>query len=174
MARDDVLRAGAAVPSGMLRVGFVVSAAAAATTLFPLVGWQVIMIALAVLAATVPSTLAAWATIVCLPVALLLDELSLWRACVAVGAAHLLHVLGSLTLAVPVRARVTLRALAPTARRFLLVQLSAQAMTVLTLTFLPRTEGTAGEGWWAVAGAAALLALCALVVRTGKRTDART
>lgn len=174
MAADDTLRAGPTLPSPVLRGILLLCAAGAALSLFSVVGWQVIVIGLGALAAAVPATLAAWVVVGCLPIALLMEDPQPWRTCVAVLAAHLLHVLGSLTLAVPLRSSVALAALLPAARRFAAIQLPVQAVTILALTALPRADGTEGDGWWAVAGAAALLSAALLLMRAGKRTDART
>jgi len=79
---------------------------------------------------------------------------------------HLVHVLTTLILVVPVGARIVLRALRPTALRFLAVQAAAQPLTFLVM--LGSARGIVDAPWAVVAGAGALVALAVVLIASSK------
>lgn len=166
--RNDSLRTAASVPALVLRVGFVGIVAVAALLLVPVIGWQVIVVAAAVLGTILPQSFGGWFSIAGIAVGMLMSEPSLWRALVAVLAVHVIHALSSLLLAMPWNSRVVLAALRPTLRRLLLVQIVAQPLTILAmLAFTDESISVAGA---TVMGAGALAVFAILFIRTGNRS----
>lgn len=124
--------------------------------------YSAIAIGLAVIAAAAPATMAAWGAALVIAVAQLAHPAAAgdWRPYAAVAVVHLLHVLGGLALALPVRGWMQVRALWPTARRWLLIEAVAQPL--LAFLLLARAAGAAGL---VPAGAVAVgTAVCALVI----------
>ncbi|MDT0157487.1 hypothetical protein Q9R19_07625 [Microbacterium sp. ARD32] len=132
MSRDDVLRIGAAVPGAVLPAASLLIAVGGGMLIGAATGWLAMLGAACLLSAFVRAIGGPWLSIAVLVVVLTTSEPAGWRTAVVVLAVHLLHVLGSLALTIPLRARVALRALQPTARRFVVVQLIAQAVGALT------------------------------------------
>lgn len=168
MRANDSLQTGPAVPWLVVRVALVVVVAVGAVALCPLIGWQVAAVVLAIVAAALPQTFAAWGSIGCLVIGMLISEPDLGRAMIAVLVVQLIHVLMSLSLVIPAGSRVVIAALRPSALRLLAVQAIAQPVTVLVMVV---TQGSAQTvPWAAVAGAGAVVALAAtLLVRANRR-----
>ncbi|MGB3374374.1 MAG: hypothetical protein WBA87_04465, partial [Microbacterium sp.] len=105
-----------------------------------------------------------------LMIGLVAGDSSPWRTATVIAAVHLLQVLGSLILVIPMRAWIAVRALSPTAVRFVLVQLLCQAIGLFA-SLLPTRSGLPLA---AIAGAVAALALTVVMVRMlrGRRQGA--
>lgn len=139
-------------------------------TLNPFALWQGIAVVAAVMAAVVPRTMTAWVAAACLPLGILVTEPSATRTALAVLLVHAIHVLGALSLVIPLTSRLAIGVLAPSLRRFLGVQLIAQPL-VLGVSLLTR-EQTVGEiGWLAPVAAGVLLIGVAVALRALKRVD---
>jgi hypothetical protein len=159
--RDDTLRIGPAVPGAVLPLLLIVIAVTAGFALQVPIGWVVASGVSAALSGFARMAAGPWLAAAILVVMMLAAEPTLWRTAVVILAVHLLHVLGSLALVVPLRSRVALRALRPTAIRFLLVELVAQAVGA-GATLLPVIGGLPIAG---LAAAAAVLVLALVGVR---------
>lgn len=173
--RSDWIRTQPALPSFVFHIALIGLVAAAALLLIPVTGWQIAAVVAATLGVILPQTFAAWLAIVCIAVGILINEPSVWRAMVAVLVVHICHVLASLLLAIPIRARVVLGALRPTLRRVLLVQLIAQPLTLIVMLAV-RAVGDARFGIGAmevvpIAGAGAFATFAILVLARMKRMD---
>lgn len=161
--KDDVLLIGRAVPGALIRAaGAGVSIVGAWLVGAPLF-WIAVAAVAAVVGAIVPRTMFAWIALAVIPVALILQPSDLPRTCVAIAALHLGHVLATLSGVVSLRSRVALRALVPTARRVVIVQLVAQAAAVLSFA-IPAADGR-GAAWIAPVGALAVAATAVILVR---------
>lgn len=165
MRRDDPVRiaAGRTLPLPMLRIAGVV-VAAASFFVVP-VPYAILVVCLAAVGAVVPATFTTWAAIVVLAFAHLAQPLALdGRAAVLLAIAHALHVLAGLQLVLPLMGRIRLRALAAPARRWLAVQVPAQALLLLALaaTRLP-LSGLLPAGVVAVAAALCVVIMVVLV-----------
>jgi len=141
------LEARRTIPLVVLRVAGVVLAAAS-FMLIPL-PYAIVAVCLALVGALLPASLMTWGAIVVMTLSLLAHPLALdGRAHALLLAVHLLHVLGGLALALPALGRLQLRALVGPGRRWLLLQLTAQALLLLAelaATHLPRlVPGPAG------------------------------
>ncbi|CAN7367835.1 hypothetical protein LJR044_002190 [Microbacterium foliorum] len=172
MRANDSLQTGPAVSWLVVRGALVAVVAAGAVALCPLIGWQVAAVVLAIVAAALPQTFAAWGSVGCLVIGMLISEPDLGRAMIAVLVVQLIHVLMSLSLVIPAGSRVVIAALRPSALRLLVVQAIAQPVTVAVMV----VGGAAAQGsaqtvpWAAVAGAGAVVALAVtLVVRANRR-----
>ncbi|WP_110589232.1 hypothetical protein [Microbacterium suaedae] len=133
------------------RVGLAL-AASAGGLLNDVALWQVTSVLCGLLAAVVPSARTGYLVIGLVVMGLLQQDPSVGRTCAAVLVVHMIHVLTSVSLVVPFRARITLRAARPGAIRFLGVQLIAQAAAILAVA-IPTGPGLA---WFAPVGAVAL------------------
>jgi hypothetical protein len=140
MSREERLRIGAALPGALLPV----VAGAIAATAGALIGmpmpWIAVFGAVALVGGAVRMIGGAWIAAGALMLALASVDPSPGRTATVIAAVHLLQVLGSLMLVVPLRSRVALRALAPTAVRFLVVQVLCQAVGLLA-SLLPARSG---------------------------------
>lgn len=144
--------------------------AAGAVILIPYALWQGIAVTAAAVALVVPRTLAAWLAAACLPLGLALDEPSPARTALAILLVHAVHVLGALSLTIPLTSRVALRALRPSAIRFAVVQIIAQPLA-LGAWLLSARIGTSFS--WLAPVAAAILFLGVVVARRAlQRADA--
>lgn len=134
----------------------IVALGATAFLLAPLpLAW--VAFALAVMGAAVPRSIGCWlsAAIIALAQLLAPDQGLDVRPFAVLLIVHLMHVTGALSLVVEWRGALQLRALLPTVRRLLAIQIPAAAVLAVVLAF----------GRWqlppAVAGGMALLAACA-------------
>lgn len=155
MMRRARLDIGPAIPGWALRAAIVLVAVAAAWGMEAPTGWMVALAAVAALGAVSAHTGGAWMAAGMLALLLLLLPFDHGRAAITVAAVHLLHVLAALTLVVRMRTRIAWRALAPTVRRFVLIQLIAQSL--LACVLLVPTGG--GAPWAAIVGALTVLLL---------------
>ncbi|KRA23135.1 hypothetical protein ASD65_00905 [Microbacterium sp. Root61] len=150
--RHATVHAQATVPAVALRVAIVALGASAFVLVpFPM-AW--VAFALAVLGAIVPISVCTWASAAIIALAQLVGlppALDL-RPFAVLAIVHLLHVLGALTLVVDWRGTLQVRAVVPTVRRLLAIQIPAAAVLVVVLAFGP---------WHLPTGVAAIVALCA-------------
>jgi hypothetical protein len=160
--KDDTLELGLWIPGAMLRLGAVAVVACAVVILQPGIGWEVLAVLAALAGSIVPITGLGWIALAVIPFALILEPMELGRASLAVLTVHLGHVLATLSLTMPIRSRVSLRALRPTAVRFAVVQLVAQALMVAAVIFASE-EGRVP--WLAPVGALAVAGLALVLLR---------
>lgn len=133
MRRDDALGIGAAVPGVILPLATTAVAVTAGMLLGAVTGWVVAMGVVCLLSGVARVLGGPWICGAILVVLLVVSEPAPVRTAVVILAVHLLHVLGSLSLVVPLRAWVTLRALRPSALRFVVIQLAGQAAGTLAI-----------------------------------------
>ncbi|MFB7252272.1 hypothetical protein [Microbacterium sp. NPDC056234] len=165
--KDDTLDIGASVPGLLVRVALVGVVGGGAWLLQPGIGWQIIAVVAVVGGAVWPQTGLAWFAMIVVPFALITQPVDLGRACLAVLVVHLGHVLATLSLTVPIRSRIALRALRPTAVRVLTVQLTAQVIAIIAV-LLPSADGR-GIAWLAPIGALAVVGAAVLLLRRVRR-----
>ena len=165
MTRDRVA-IGAAVPGIALRIAQIAVIAAASVLLQPALFWQVLFIVIAIAGAVFPRSGLAWLALLVVPLALVLQDVSIWRTVVALLTVHLGHVLTTLCLVVPARSRISLATLKPTAWRFMGVQIVSQvaALSVL-LAVSVVTSGAQNMAWLAPLGGGAVVLLAVLLLR---------
>ncbi|UNK72164.1 hypothetical protein [Microbacterium sp. H1-D42] len=137
MTRGDRLSIGASIPGFSLPVLAVLTAVGGAMLLGVQGGWLIAIAVIAVIGVILPQVGGLWMAAGGLIIALALAPPDPARTAVAIAAVHLLQVLGSLSLTIPLRARVALRALAPTGIRFVIVQAIAQGIA-LAVGMLPQ------------------------------------
>lgn len=168
--RNDRIRTGPAIAGPVLHALLPVTAAVAALLLVPVPVWQLAVVGTALLGTLFPQTLGGWLSIACLAVGMLLGTPSMWSAAAAVLLVHLMHVLSSLLPVVPWRGRVLVRALRPTLRRLLVVQLIAQPVTLIVM-LVRLSDGAAVQGA-VLAGAAAVTGFaCLFLLRLAGRSN---
>lgn len=140
---------------------------------FALLPWPLALVALAlsVLGAAAPASLAAWGAALVIGLGQLTHPALLgdWRVYAAVAAVHTLHVLAGWTLVLPVRGRMRLRTLSATLRRWVGVEAAAQLLLVGALAVQRLPVRAALPFGVAVSSAAA----CAVVVVVMLRVLAR-
>ncbi|MGB3731210.1 hypothetical protein [Microbacterium sp.] len=157
MRRDDTLRIGPAVPGAVLPLLLIIVAVTAGLALQAPIGWAVASGTAAALSGFARMAAGPWLAVAILVVMLVAAEPTLWHTAVVILAVHLLHVMGSLALVVPLRSRIALRALRPTAIRLVLVEIVAQAVGA-GATLLPVIGG------FPIAGLVAAAAVLVLAV----------
>lgn len=161
MTRREQLAIGAAVPGAVLPVAAaLVSVVGAALIGMPTM-WVAVIAAAALLGSVVRMIGGAWIAAALVMAGLVAADAAPWRTAVVILVVHLLQVLGSLMLVVPLTALLALRALAPTAVRFLLVQLVCQAVGLLA-SLLPARSGLPAAG---IVGSAAALLFAVIAAR---------
>lgn len=143
------------------------------TTLMPYPLWRGVAVVAAVVAVVVPRTMAAWLAAACLPFGILVTEPSPARTALALLLVHAIHVLGALSLAIPLTSRIALRALRPSVLRFAVVQLIAQPV-VFGVWLLAQGASARQLSWLAPIAAGLLLVGVAVALRALKRSDAPT
>lgn len=168
--RTHSLRVPAAVPGIVPRLLVVALVAVGVSVLMPFPLWQGIAIAMALTAVVLPVSMTAWGAAACLPFGVLLEDPSIARTALAVLLVHAIHVCAGLSLVVPVRSRLSLRALGPTLGRFVVIQLIAQPLALGVALVSGRMLPT-GIGWIAPAAAAALVVGIALGLHGLRRAD---
>ena len=168
LARTPVA-AGPTVPLAALRVALVAAACVGFAVAPP--PYAVAAVAIAIVAALLPAGLLAWVAAGIIALALLAHPASVAdpRPYLAVAAVHLLQVLGALTVALPVRGRLQVRALARPARRFLILESAAQSLLALVLWVRPGVGGSVAAGAVAIAVAACVVSAVLLVRALARR-----
>ncbi|HWS50255.1 MAG TPA: hypothetical protein VN241_04515 [Microbacterium sp.] len=171
--RIHTLRVRGGVFGIMPRLLLLALVVAGVITLMPYPLWQGIAVVAAVVAVIIPRSMAAWAAAACLPFGILVSEASPARTALALLLVHAIHVLGALSLAIPLTSRLALRALWPSAMRFVAVQLIAQPLVLGVWTVAPAPSGRP-LSWLAPLAAAVLLLGVVVALRALKRSDAPT
>lgn len=161
MRRNDRLKIGLSVPGAVLRALSVVVVVGGGMLLHIPFGWMAALGVAALFGAIVPQLGGNWVAAVILVGALLLEPPDPVRTAIVIAVVHLLHVLTSLALTVPLSARVALRALLRTGIRFVAVQMICQSIA-LTVAMMPRGPVVSIA---VIAGAAAVLLLAFVATR---------
>lgn len=157
---------GRAVPAWTIGALGLVAGIVGAVVVIGASGWLVVAVVLAVAAAVLPR--GPFAAL--LNVQLAIAGLDGAEVAVVVLTTHLVLATSLLWAWTPRTARVQLRALVPSALRFVALQVAAQAVAFVVVALFGDT-GPVGGVWLAVAGAGALLGLVlGLVVPTLLRT----
>lgn len=157
MSRNDRLSIGPRITGLWLRLLAVIVAVTAAILLDVPFGWLVTVAIVTALGSLFPMMGGIWVGAAVLIGALAVRPAEPTEVAAVIAAVHLLHVVGSLSLVVPLSARVSVRALVPTLINFAVVQVIAQAVG-LAAVMLPR-QGTASAA--VIAGSAAVVAIAA-------------
>jgi len=132
--RLTAIDAGPTVDVRVLRLLIVAAGAAAVLVVArDMTALMVVIGALALVAAALPLSRCAWFCAAAIVVALAVGELDPWRTSIAVLSVHLLHAIGTLTMTVATRARITVRALGRLGLGFLRVQIPAQVVVWLSV-----------------------------------------
>lgn len=168
MMRDDRLEIGTAVPGPVLPAAAVAVALAAAALLGAPPLWLAVAGGAIAIGAFAPTIGGPWIAAAVLTAMLVAGEPHPARTALVIAAVHLLHVLGSLSLVVPLRARIALPTLRPTAVRFVVVQAAGQAAGLLA-SLLPQARSQP----IAVLAAATAVLLVALAGRRMLRRQRR-
>lgn len=126
--------------------------------------WIAVCLALTVAAVAVSRWLTAWFLIGALAFTVLLHPQSVgdWRPYALVAGAHALHLTASWMLVVPPLARLQPAVMLPSLRRFLLIQVPAQAVTAGLLALTGAAPGGVGV-WPAVLAGAGIVAVLVVV-----------
>src|SRR5690606_22098574 len=140
LRRRETLSLGAEVHGTLVSVAAAAVAVAAGSLIGMPAGWTALIAASVLLSGAMRLIGGAWIAAGALVIALAASDPSPWRTATVIAAVHLLQVLGSLMLVVPLRSRVALRGLAPTAVRFAIVQAFCQAFGLLAW-LLPTRSG---------------------------------
>lgn len=169
--RSHSFRVRGGVPAVLLRVLLVAVTAAGAMTVVPVPLWRGVAIAAAVIGAVVPPSLAGWIGGAVVGLGMLFADPAPAHTAIAVLVVHAIHVLASLTWTVPAWSWISVRALWPTGRRFIAIQVVAQALAFGIAALTTREEG-AGITWAALAGAAVLAVAVGAGLYALRRADA--
>lgn len=161
MTREERLTIGTAVPGVLLPVAAAAIAGAAAALIGMPTLWVCVAASAALLGGIVRMIGGPWIAAALLMIGLVAGDSSPWRTATVIAGVHLLQVLGSLILVIPLRAWIAVRALAPTAVRFALIQSVCQGVGLLA-SLLPTRSGLPLA---ATAGAVAALVFALVMVR---------
>ncbi|MFK4789791.1 hypothetical protein [Microbacterium sp. ZW T5_56] len=158
------VQVGPAVPVVALRAALLLILCAAAWWMSaePVLGWLVA--ATAVAGAVLPRSLGTWIALGFLIASNLLVAADSVRTAVLIVVISITHGFGSLVLVTPWRARITVRALRPTLRRILLIQIVTQPVA-LFIGLVPVIRTTGAVPLAAVVSVLGAAALAALVYR---------
>lgn len=161
MTRREQLAIGAAVHGAVLPFAAALFGAVGAAVIGMPTTWVVVVAAAALLGGIVRMIGGAWIAAALVMAGLVAADAAPWRTAVVILVVHVLQVLGSFMLVVPLRALVALRALMPAAARFVPVQLVCQAVGMLA-SLLPARSGLPVA---VIVGSAAALLFAVLVAR---------
>lgn len=168
--RSHSFRVRGGVPAVLLRVLLVAVTAAGAFSLVPVPLWRGAAIVAAVIGAIVPRALAGWIGGAVVGLGMLFADAHPAQTAIAVLVVHAIHVLASLTWTVPASSWISVRALLPTVRRFVAIQLVAQALA-FGIAMATTPEQGAGMAWAALAGAAVLIVAVGFGLHALRRAD---
>lgn len=160
-----------AVPGVVVRLLVVGIAWGGALVLVPFPLWQGVAVIAAALAVVLPRSLAAWLAAACLVFGILLTDPDPGRTALAVLLVHAIHVLGSLSLVIPISSRVALPVLGSSLARLLVIQLLAQTV-VFGVWLLAPSDVVHGLTPLAPLAAAALAVGVLLALHAARRADA--
>lgn len=170
MRGNDVIVTAPAMSWLVLRGALLATVLGGAAALISIPGWFFAAVVCGAIAAVLPASYAAWGSIACIVVGMLIAGPDLGRALLAVLLVHLIHTLGALALLVPRGARIVLAALRPSLVRFVLIQVAAQPLTLAVMALF--VLGTRAEPWAAVVGGAALVGAVVLLLVRFRRAQA--
>ncbi|MGB4137320.1 MAG: hypothetical protein WA971_12200 [Microbacterium sp.] len=173
MNRSHGFRVPASVPAAVVRVLLVAVVVLGVFLLNPVPMWRGVALIAGVIGAAVPRSMAAWAAAACLPLGLMMTAPDPRRTALAVLLVHAVHVLGSITVTVPLRSQLAVRALRPTAVRFLVVQAVAQSAALASALLVGQMRDVE-LAWLAPLGAALLLVGVGVALRGLRWADARS
>jgi hypothetical protein len=168
---SDLPVSDARIPALAVRVALAVVGILLTVLVYGAGGWVAVGVIFTVLAAWVPEYLLSWLVIVFLAIGQLSRPADLnWKLLVLIAGLHLLHVLGSLALALPWRSWVQPRVFTRPLLRFVAIQVPVQVLAVIALPLLaPNSHGhrplTAAA--FTIVGEAALGVLALLMLRLG-------
>jgi len=168
--RAHAFRVRGGVPAVILRVLLVAVTVAGAMSLVPVPLWRGVAMAAAVIGAVVPRSLAGWIGGAVVGLGMLFANPQPQQTAVAVLVVHAIHVLASLTWTVPALSWTSVRALLPTLRRFVVIQLVAQTLA-FGIAMISTPDQGAGIAWAAVVGAAVLVAAVGAGLYALRRAD---
>lgn len=154
------------LPAMLVHVSLVTVTTVLSLAIIPSVFWLVVAIALGAAAGAFPRLYTAWALIILLSLSQLSRDPSAtdWRPYALLAGLHLIHVLASLALVVPVRGMIDARVFLRVLRRFAIVQVPCQALLVLLLVVFSTERFSLAIPWLAPLGAAALVVLAAILI----------
>src|SRR5690606_7235078 len=148
-----------AVPAWALRGALAAVLSLGVVALTPVTLWQVVGVVAALVAAVFPALRTAYVGIAVVAIGVIQQDPEPGRTALALAVVHAVHVLSAVTLLLPARTRITVRAILPVVWRFLAVQAIAQAAGLVAS--LPARDG-ASLPVVVLAGAAALAGVVAL------------
>ncbi len=169
--RARSLRVHWAVRGVVLRVLLVAIVAYGAIALIPFALWQGVAVIAALVSTVIPRSMTAWMAAACLVFGVILVTPSPDRTALAVLLVPAVHLLGSLALTIPSSSRVALKALLPSAWRFVVVQVVAQS-TVFAVGLVAPAPVDRGVAWLAPATAAVLLVALTFALHAVRRVEA--
>lgn len=169
--RTHAFRVRGGLPAVLLRGLLVAVTAAGAMTLVPVPLWRGLAIAAAVIGAVMPRSLGGWIGGACVGLGMLFADPQPAHTAIGMLVVHAIHVLASLAWTVPALSWISARALVPTLRRFVAIQLVAQPLAFGVAMLAPPAEG-AGIAWAALAGAGVLIVAAAFGLHWLRRADA--
>jgi hypothetical protein len=168
---SDLPAADARVPGVVVRAALAILGILLTLVVYGTSGWLAVGVIFSLLAAWAPEYLLSWLVIVFLALGELDRPAGLsWQLLVLLAGVHLLHVLGTLVLALPWKSWLEPRVFTRPLRRFVAIQIPVQLLAVVTLLlFAPNAHGhhplTIAE--FTIVGAAALAGLTLLLLRHG-------
>jgi hypothetical protein len=171
---SDLPAADARVPGLVVRVALAILGSLLTLVVFGASGWLAVGVIFSLVAAWAPEYLLTWLVIVFLALGELGRPAGLsWQLLVLLAGVHLLHVLGTLALALPWKSWLEPRVFRRPLLRFVAIQIPVQLLAVVTLLlFAPNAHGHRPLTFaaFAIVGAAALAGLTLLLLR--RRADA--
>lgn len=164
------------IPASVVHVAVAAVSVTLAISLVPVTFWAIVAIALGITAAAAPRLYTAWAFNGLLALMQLTRDVSAadWQPYVLLAGLHLMHVLASLALVVPLRGMIDARAFTRVLRRFVIVQLPCQALLAGVLVVTASEAFTIAIPALAPIGAVALIVLAAVFVVPLVRRGARS
>ncbi|WP_460802461.1 hypothetical protein [Microbacterium sp. GXF6406] len=167
-SRTHEMRVPSGIPAAVLRALTALIGIAGVIVLNGYPVWQMIGALAFTVGAVLPRSLATWAGAAVIVLGMALGEPSPWRTALALLILHLVHVLGSVCMVVPLTSRMQPQALQPTFRRFVGVQLIAQPVAVLVVV-MPAV-GDGGVSWLAPIGGVIVAGVAVLLPRARTRS----
>jgi hypothetical protein len=169
----DLPAADARLPGVTVRILLALVASLLTLDVFGTSGWVAMGVLFSLLAAVAPEYLLSWGVILFLGLGQLNRSAGItWQLLVLLAGVHLLHILGTLALAVPWRSWLAPRIFRAPLRRFLSIQIPVQLLAVMALLLLaPNSHGhrPLAAAAFAIVGAGALAGLGLLLLR--RRVD---
>jgi hypothetical protein len=170
---SDLPAADAQLPGLVVRVALAILGILLTLVVYGSSGWVAVGVIFSLLAAWAPEYLLIWVVIVFLALGELARPPGLsWQLLVLLAGVHLLHLLGTLALALPWKSWLEPRVFRRPLLRFVAIQIPVQLLAVVTLLlFAPNSHGhrPLTIAAFAIVGALALTGLTLLLLR--RRAD---